>query len=125
MGAIRAVAVIAPEWIFPYADARDNNVKQISGHAKDPAKIVTALTVGAPCFSRGKLDFSPAEKESILKWALAPAFSVPGAKARGRKRIVPRINAGAPTKKYTSRVTHSISPQPLDSPLAQDFAWRG
>ncbi len=38
--------------------------------------------VEAPCFSRGKLDFSPAEKKSILKRALAPGFSMPGAKAR-------------------------------------------
>ena len=62
----------------------------------------------APCFSRGELDFSPAEKESILKWALARDFSIPSAKARDQsrtfpgalKRSFPRINAGAPTKKY-------------------------
>ena len=40
------------------------------------------LLVGAPCFSRGKLDFSPAEERSISKWALTPGFPIPGAKAQ-------------------------------------------
>ena len=30
--------------------------------------------VEAPCFSRAELDFSPAEKIAILKWALAPVL---------------------------------------------------
>jgi hypothetical protein len=62
------------------------------------------LLVEAPCFSRGELDFSPAEKGSILRWALAPGFLDPGAKARNEtralsaalKRSFSRINAGAP-----------------------------
>ena len=58
----------------------------------------------APCFSRGKLDFSPAEERSIFKWASAPGFLEPGAKARDQKTIFfPRINAGAPTNNYVFR----------------------
>src|ERR1035437_8952594 len=45
---------------------------------------ITAL-VGAPCFSRGELDFSPAGKKSTFEWALALAFSIPGAKARAQE----------------------------------------
>ena len=60
----------------------------------------------APCFSRGEMDFSPAEKASMLKWALAPVFLGPSAKAHNLcrtfpgalKRSYPRINAGASTK---------------------------
>jgi hypothetical protein len=63
------------------------------------------VLVGAPCFSRGKLDFSPAEKHSVLKWALALGFFDASAEARGRsltfpgvlKHSFPRINAGAST----------------------------
>ena len=63
--------------------------------------------VEAPCFSRGKLDFSPAEKNVRSKRALAPV-NFAGAKAQGQnlfsfpgalKRPFPRINAGAPTLK--------------------------
>jgi len=38
--------------------------------------------VEAPCFSRGELDFSPAEKAMSLKWASAPGFLDPSTKAR-------------------------------------------
>ena len=41
--------------------------------------------MGAPCFSRGKLDFSPARKGAVLRWALAPGSRGPGAKAHGLK----------------------------------------
>ena len=66
------------------------------------------LLVEAPCFQQGELDFSPAEKERFLKWASALGSSIPGAKAHDQsrtfpgalKRSFPRINAGAPTKKY-------------------------
>ena len=79
-----------------------------------PSEIVKnswRLLVGAPCFSRGEMDFSPAEERSNFRWALAPGFLHPGAKAHDRsrafhgalKRSFPRINAGAPTKKYTPR----------------------
>ena len=32
------------------------------------------FSVGAPCFSRGELDFSPAEINAILDWASAPGI---------------------------------------------------
>ena len=85
--------------------------------------------VEAPCFSRGELDFSPAERESILKWALAPGFLDSGAKARHQsrtfpgalKRSFPRINAGAFTKKYTPKGLHSVVPQPV-KPVSRAMA---
>jgi hypothetical protein len=67
--------------------------------------------VGAPCFSRGELDFSPAEKSSIFKeWALALGFLETSAKAHDQvqlspgalKRSSPRLNAGAPTKESSA-----------------------
>ncbi len=68
---------------------------------------MVSFLVEAPCFSRGKLDFSPAEEWPILKWALAPGFAIPALKRRIRahrfpgalKRSFPRINAGASTQK--------------------------
>ena len=59
--------------------------------------------VGAPGFSRGELDFSPAEKETILKWALAAGFLGPGAKAHDQSRsFFPRIKCGGlPPRKRT------------------------
>jgi hypothetical protein len=66
------------------------------------------VPVGAPCFSRGELDFSPAEKRSIFRErALALGFLQTSAKAHDQvqlfpgalKRSSPRMNAGAPTKK--------------------------
>ena len=47
---------------------------------------VEAFSVEAPCFSRGELDFSPAEKRSRLKWALAAGFSEASAKAHDQSR---------------------------------------
>src|ERR1035438_5473741 len=35
---------------------------------------------GSPLLQQGELDFSPAEKQSILKWALALGFSLPALK---------------------------------------------
>ena len=75
-------------------------------------KLWGTLLVGAPCFSRGKLDFSPAEESSISKWALAPGFPAPGAKAQDQtptfswsaEALLPPHNAGAPTKKYPPSV---------------------
>ena len=47
------MAVTAPGSVFRFADVRDDNVKQLSGHAKHPAKkSLRAFTVGGPCFSR-------------------------------------------------------------------------
>jgi hypothetical protein len=43
-------------------------------HAFKCEKTGGRLLVEAPCFSRGELDFSPAVKRSILKWALATGF---------------------------------------------------
>ena len=45
--------------------------------------------VEAPCFSRGELDFSPAEKAMSLKWASAPGFLDPSAKARHQSELFP------------------------------------
>jgi hypothetical protein len=64
------------------------------------------LLVGAPCFSRGKLDFSPAG-EVDFEMGFSPGYLDPSAKAhdQGRtplgalKRSYPRMNAGAPTGK--------------------------
>ncbi len=53
-------------------------------------KLWTTLLVGAPCFSRGELDFSPAGKKSTHEWALAPASSIASAKARAQKTNVAR-----------------------------------
>ena len=53
---------------------------QISNSFKGCGKSQRKVLVGAPCFSKGKLDFSPAEKESILKWTSAPGFSTPALK---------------------------------------------
>jgi len=50
---------------------------------------VDEFWVEAPCFSREKLDFSPAEKRLILKWALATGFPMPGAKAHDQSRPFP------------------------------------
>jgi hypothetical protein len=71
-------------------------------------RVGERVLVEAPCFSRGKLDFSPAEKRSISQWALALGFPTPSAKAQDQraifsgalKRSSSRINAGAPTKEY-------------------------
>jgi hypothetical protein len=42
---------------------------------KKAANLSTPRLVGAPCFSRGELDFSPADKSFISKeWALALVF---------------------------------------------------
>ena len=40
----------------------------------DRASFAKSAFGGSPRLQQGELDFSPAEKESILKWALAPGF---------------------------------------------------
>src|ERR1019366_1291890 len=52
----------------------------VPGRTGSAGLIWGRLLVEAPCFSRGELDFSPAEKQSILKWALALGFSLPALK---------------------------------------------
>src|ERR1017187_3599622 len=52
----------------------------LSGLYRTTEKFWRTLLVGAPCFSRGEWDFSPAEKKSILKWVLATAFRFPALK---------------------------------------------
>jgi hypothetical protein len=67
-----------------------------------------------PLLQQGELDFSPAEKRSRLKWALAAGFSEASAKAHDQSRsFFPRINAGAPTQKRTPWVLHGAFQQPL------------
>ena len=70
----------------------------------------------APCFSRGELDFSPAEKRAILKWALALDFPMPALKRimirvelpGALKRSYPRINAGASTQRLCTGLFRSL-----------------
>jgi hypothetical protein len=64
-----------------------------------PLKKSGDFSVGAPCFSRGKLDFSPAEEESVLKWALAQEFSISGAKAHDQGRFLPERGSAPPPHK--------------------------
>src|ERR1019366_1142750 len=57
------------------------NWRNKRGSTKQAAeKLCGSLLVEAPCFSRGIWTFSPAEKESILKWALAPGSRFPALK---------------------------------------------
>ena len=74
--------------------------------------------MGAPCFSRGKLDFNPALRESLLRRALAPDVSSPALKRMmirveafpgALKRSFPHINAGASTKKCNARAIFSAA----------------
>src|SRR5664280_3615154 len=51
----------------------------LSGLHRTTEKFWRTLLVGAPA-SAGERDFSPAEKKSILKWALATAFRFPALK---------------------------------------------
>jgi hypothetical protein len=44
---------------------------------------------GSPLLQQGELDFSPAEKKSILKWALAPDCSNPALKRVVRAEFFP------------------------------------
>ena len=53
-------------------------------------KFRGAVWVGAPCFSRGEMDFSPSEKRSISKWALALEFPEASAKAPDQSRDILR-----------------------------------
>ena len=46
-------------------------IESLSRERLRPARMRFRETVGAPCFSRGKLDFSPAEKRALLRAALA------------------------------------------------------
>ena len=65
-----------------------------------------------PPASAGELDFSPAEERRDFEMGFSPGFLIPGAKARDQhraltgalKRSFPRMNAGAPTKKYIPRI---------------------
>jgi hypothetical protein len=66
----------------------------------------SATVVGAPCFSRGELDLSPAEKRLLCKeWALALGPSMPALKRRIKaelfpatlKRCFPLLKQRAPT----------------------------
>jgi hypothetical protein len=51
----------------------------------------SATVVGAPCFSRGEVDFSPAEKRLFCKeWALARGFFDASAKAQDKSRTLSR-----------------------------------
>ena len=69
----------------------DRNHGELYGNPRQaPETIWTTFAVGAPCFSRGKLDFSPAEKKSIFEWALAPALSIASAEARAQEQSVSR-----------------------------------
>ncbi len=69
----------------------DRNNGDLHGDPKQAAETIrTTFAVGAPCFSRGELDFSPAEKKSIFEWALAPALSIASAKARAQEQSVSR-----------------------------------
>ena len=68
---------------------------------------MVGFLVEAPCFSREKLDFSPAEKWPILKWALAPGIHDPSAEARDQgppfsrsaKALLPPHECGGSTQK--------------------------
>src|ERR1019366_97186 len=79
---------------------------------------------GSPCFSRGELDFSPAEKRLMLKWDLAPGtFSIPALKrvievelSPERCSAPPRINAGASTQKYPPRELRYLYRRPVCRP---------
>jgi hypothetical protein len=53
--------------------------------------------VGAPCFSRGKLDFSPTEQHSILRRASALGFLDARRKQRHRDEINSAIQSHGST----------------------------
>jgi hypothetical protein len=48
----------------------------------DYGKTLENAFGGSPLLQQGERDLSPAEARAISKWALAPAFLIPGAKAR-------------------------------------------
>ncbi len=62
-----------------------------------------------PLLQQGELDFSPAERRLFSKAGFSPGLSDPPALKRkimkeqffrSAEALLPRINAGAPTKKY-------------------------
>src|ERR1017187_6714059 len=82
-----------------------------AGACTSCGKTMGKALMGAPA-SAGELDFSPAEERRDFEMGFSPGFLIPGAKARDQhraltgalKRSVPRMNAGAPTKKYIPRI---------------------
>ena len=80
--------------------------------ARHPVSHQVSVWVGAPDFSRGKPDFSPAAERGVFSFLiLAVVIRVhPGAKVlpeaklapAALKRSFPRMNAGATTTKWSS-----------------------
>jgi hypothetical protein len=62
----------APSFRPPLAKGWEEKSVEVANPIASPFWMPAAirLLVGAPCFSRGELDFSPAKKRSITKWAL-------------------------------------------------------
>ena len=60
-----------------------------NGVFADCGKTLGKAFGGSPLLQQGELDFSPAEKELLLKWALALGFSIASANARDRSRALP------------------------------------
>src|ERR1039458_5606024 len=66
---------------------------------------------GSPLLQQGELDFSPAEKQSILKWALALGFSLPALKRvikadlfRSAEALLPPHKCGGSHREGHSRI---------------------
>ncbi len=66
-------------------------------------------SVEAPCFSKGELDFSPAEKRPDPKMGFSPGFP------RALKPFYPRMNAGVTIKGSAPvfSAACSVVPKPL------------
>ncbi len=86
--------------------------------------------VGAPCFSRGELGFSPAEECLISKGALALGFPIPGAKAhrqgstfsRSAEALLPPHKCGGSHPEvHPASCALSFSPA-CEAALSQDIA---
>src|SRR3984957_17499869 len=73
--------------------------------ATEPKASPQANLVGAPCFSRGELDFSPAEERVIQRTGFSPGLSRPALKRMIKvellsatlKRCFPLLKQRAPT----------------------------
>ena len=66
------------------ASCRQASAPREAAEMKISKHLGLSIWVGAPCFSRGELDFSPAESALQLKWALALGTFNPMLKAAQR-----------------------------------------
>ena len=82
----KQVPRLAESKILRSGDTKGTEFSSLSNSPKEETSERFWLLVGAPCFSRAELDFSPAGNESIFKRALALAFSISSAKAQDQEK---------------------------------------